>query len=238
MPEALLRLEGVGQIYSGTGGGQRLVLTGIDWWIEPGQAWGLMGPSGAGKSTLARICLGLERPRAGRVLFQGRDLSSLDRSGWRDFRRRVQIVWQEPLSHLNPFMRAAELVEEPLLALDVGDDAWRRSRVVEMLAWVGLAPELVSRRPHQLSGGQGQRLALARALACGPDLLVCDEVLNGLDTISQAQIARLLQELVDQQGMALLFIAHDQVLVDRICTQVAAINDGRIAFNCVTAHPV
>ncbi|MCA1906229.1 MAG: dipeptide/oligopeptide/nickel ABC transporter ATP-binding protein [Desulfarculus sp.] len=238
MPEALLRLEGVGQAYPRTGGGQRLVLAGVDWRIDIGQSWGLMGPSGAGKSTLARICLGLERPRAGRVLFQGRDLAALDRSGWRDFRRRVQIVWQEPLLHLNPFMRVAELVEEPLLALGVGDVAWRRKRVVEMLVRVGLDPELASRRPHQLSGGQGQRLALARALVCGPDLLVCDEALNGLDTISQAQIARLLQGLVDQQGMALLFIAHDRVLLERICRQVAAIKDGRIAFNGAMAHPV
>lgn len=227
--KALLRLDDVGQVYPGPRGGQRLVLAGIDWSIHPGQAWGLMGPSGAGKSTLARICLGLERPCSGMVLFQERDLAALDRSGWRNFRRRIQIVWQEPLLHLNPFMRAVELVEEPLLALGIGDAAWRRGRVAEMLARVGLNPELASRWPHQLSGGQGQRLALARALACGPNLLVCDEALNGLDTISQVQIARLLRGLVDQQGMALLFIAHDRVLVDRICTQVAVLNDGRIA---------
>lgn len=238
MPEALLRLEGIGQAYPGPGDGERVVLNGVDWKIHPGEAWGLMGRSGEGKSTLARICLGLERPDSGRVLFHGRDLATMDRSGRRDFRRRVQIVWQEPLLYLNPFMRAAELVEEPLLALGLGDAPWRCSRVEALLDQVGLAPELASRRPHQLSGGQAQRLALARALACGPELLICDEALNGLDTISQAQMARFLRNLVMEQGLTLLFISHDQALVDRICVQLAIMRGGCLQQGCLLSEPV
>ncbi len=190
---------------------------GVDLEIMPGEALGLMGPSGIGKSTLARLCLGLERPNQGGVFFHGRDLAGLDRHGWMDFRRRVQIVWQEPALYLNPYMNVAELVDEPLLIHGLGDGDWRRHRVSALLDKVGLTPKDGGKRIHQLSGGQCQRVALARALACGPEFLVCDEVLNGLDTISQAHLVRLIKGLVAETGMALLFISHDRALVAHLC---------------------
>ncbi|MFH1059350.1 MAG: dipeptide/oligopeptide/nickel ABC transporter ATP-binding protein [Pseudomonadota bacterium] len=224
MPEPLLSLEGVGHAYPAPGGGGVVpVLAGVDLALMPGMALGLVGPSGAGKSTLARLCLGLERPGQGRVLFHGRDLASFGRRDWRDFRRRVQMVWQEPGLYLNPFYRVGELVAEPLAVFGMGDAAGRRTRVEELLKTVGLDPALAGRRTHQLSGGQCQRVALARALASGPELLICDEAFNGLDTISQAELTRLLMAQVDARGLALLFISHDLPLVRRICPKIISL---------------
>lgn len=228
MPEPLLRLEGVGHAYPAAGGaGELRVLASVDLELLPGQAVGLVGPSGAGKSTLARLCLGLERPRQGRVMFHGGDLAGFGRTAWRDFRRRVQMVWQEPGLHLNPFYRVAELVAEPLEIFGLGDAAGRRARVDELLESVGLEPALAGRRAHQLSGGQCQRVALARALASGPELLVCDEAFNGLDTISQADLARLLMAQVAERGLALLFISHDMPLVRLVCPRIISLSGPR-----------
>lgn len=224
MPEPLLSLEGIGHAYPAAGeGGASPVLAGVDLALMPGMALGLVGPSGAGKSTLARLCLGLERPGQGWVRFHGRDLSSFGRRDWRDFRCRVQMVWQEPGLYLNPYYSVAELVAEPLAVFGLADAAGRPARVAELLATVGLDPALAGRRTHQLSGGQCQRVALARALASGPELLICDEALNGLDTISQAELTRLLMAQVDARGLALLFISHDLPLVRRICPEIISL---------------
>jgi ABC-type glutathione transport system ATPase component len=196
--------------------------------IMPGEAVGLMGPSGAGKSTLARIALGLELPDSGRVLFKGKDLARLDRPARREYRRRMAMVWQEPLRYLNPYYSVAQLVREPLEVHGLGSPSWRRQRLDELLAMVGLEAGLQDRKPHQLSGGQCQRVALARALAGEPELLVCDEALAPLDTINQARLLRMLASFRKDMGLTIIFISHDPYLVARLCTRGQVLQNGHL----------
>lgn len=231
MPEELLRLDGVSKRYQTAG---PPVLDGVELSIEAGHTWGLSGPSGGGKSTLARIALGLEQAQAGAVLFRGRDLRALARAERREFHRQVQVVWQDPYLYLPPQFSVARLLAEPLAVHRLAPRAERAGRVAELLALVGLEEELAGARPHQLSGGQCQRVALARALACRPSLLILDEALAGLDTISQAGLVRLLRGVCRKQGLALLFIAHDPKLIKLLCRQEAILQNGRLRRRPVT----
>ncbi len=228
MPEPLLRLEGVSHAYPAPGGGGPLwTLREVALALAPGEAVGLCGASGAGKSTLARLCLGLERPAAGRVFFAGHDLAGLAGRELRGLRRRFQVVWQDPYLYLNPFQSVARSVAEVLAAHGLAGREERPARVAALLREVGLDPALAGRRPHELSGGQGQRAALARALASGPELLICDEALTGLDTASQARLLRHLVGL-NQKGLALLFISHDRALLRRLGGRVLHLAGGRL----------
>lgn len=229
MSEPVLALERVSRRYpqpKGQGMLHPLVQASLK--INPGEAVGLMGASGTGKSTLARIALGLERPDAGRVLFKGQDLAKLGRRTRRELRRSLAMVWQEPSRHLNPFYSVARLVLEPLEVHGLGRPAWRRQRLEELLALVGLEDGLQDRKPHQLSGGQCHRVALARALAGEPDLLVCDETLAALDTINQAKLIRLLASFRETMGLAIMFISHDHHLVARLCGRCLVLAHGRL----------
>lgn len=210
MFEPILELRGVRKAYGRAGRGtERQVLSDVNLRLAAGRSLGLYGESGAGKSTLVRICLGLERPDSGEALFRGRALRGLDRKRRRLFRRTVQVVWQDPYLYLNPYLSVGRLLSEPMEVHALGDK-WRRAqRVAELLEDVALGPEIAGRKVHQLSGGQCQRVALARALACEPSLLILDEALVGLDTISQVQMIRLLQDAKRLRGLAMLFISHD-----------------------------
>ena len=225
MPEDLLRLTGVVQGYRPQ---EPPVLAGLDWSIAPGQTWGLSGPSGGGKSTLARIALGLEQPQAGEVYFQGRALSGLGRAQRREFHRLAQVVWQDPYLYLPPQFSVAGLIAEPLAVHGLAPRGQRPARVAELMAQVGLDPDLARSKPHQLSGGQCQRVALARALACRPELLILDEALSGLDTISQAKLVKLLRGICREQSLALMFIAHDPKLIKLLCTHEALLTGGKL----------
>jgi len=196
--------------------------------IEKGETFGLVGESGSGKTTTGRCILRLIEPTSGEVVFDGRDVLGLSRGDLRRARREMQIVFQDPYSSLNPRMRVADIVEEPLIIHRLGSRAERRARVKELFALVGLNPDHLERFPHEFSGGQRQRIGLARALALNPSLIVADEPVSALDVSVQAQVVNLLMELQQRLGLTYLFIAHDLRLVEHICTRTAVMYLGRI----------
>ena len=197
--------------------------------IGRGEVLALVGESGSGKSTTGRLILRLLEPTAGSVRFDGVDLLGLGRREMRAFRRRMQIVFQDPFSSLNPHLRVADMLEEAMVIHGLEPDgAARRARVDELLATVGLRPEYGRRFPHEFSGGQRQRLAIARALAVKPEFIVADEPVSALDVSIQAQVVNLLDDLQRRFGIALLFIAHDLAVVRHVATRVAVMYLGRI----------
>ena len=206
---------------------QLTAVDGVSFSLAAGESLGLVGESGSGKSSIARALLRLI-PASGRVLFRGRDLLRLHGAEMRAAREQLQIVFQDPLGALDPRMTVAELVAEPLLEFRPAMIGEQRARVVEMLGRVGLGAELLSRFPHQLSGGQAQRVGVARALMLGPQLLVCDEPVAALDVSIKSQIANLLRDMRDELRLALLFIAHDLATVRYLCDRVMVLYLGRV----------
>jgi len=201
---------------------------GVSFALFPGETLGLVGESGCGKSTLARLVLGLLAPTSGRVWFGGEDLSSLPRRGLKAMRRQFQIIFQDPYSSLNPRMTVRQILEEPFLIHNLGTRRERRTWVADLLAEVGLAPEHLGRYPHEFSGGQRQRLGIARALALRPRLMVADEPVSSLDVSIQAQILNLLVQLHEHHNLTYLFISHDLSIISQICTRVAVMYLGRL----------
>jgi ABC-type microcin C transport system duplicated ATPase subunit YejF len=197
--------------------------------LHPGEVLGIVGESGSGKSTLARLMVRLLRPESGRVTFRGTDLASLNGAGLRQFRRSVQMVFQDPYSSLNPRMTVEDIVGEGLAvhepALDAGA---RRERTTAALAEVGLPADVLRRHPRAFSGGQRQRIAIARALVLRPAALVCDEPVSALDVSVQAQVMELLRETQRRHGLAVVFIAHDLAVVRSLCQRVAVMHQGRV----------
>ncbi|RBO53888.1 nickel import ATP-binding protein NikE [Rhodovulum sp. BSW8] len=206
----------------------REVLGGVSIAVAPGESLAVLGRSGSGKSTLMRLLMGLEKPSAGRVSFRGQDLQHLDAAGTRNFRASVQMVFQDSIGAANPRFRLGDIVAEPLRHLTALDKRARTARVAELLASVGLCPEDARKHPSQVSGGQLQRVCIARALATDPALLVLDEAVSNLDILLQGQIIDLIRSLRTQRGMALVFITHDLRLVRLLCERVAVMDAGRI----------
>jgi ABC-type oligopeptide transport system ATPase subunit len=196
--------------------------------IERGETFGLVGESGSGKTTTGRCILRLLEATSGDVIFDGRDVLRLSRQDLRHLRRDMQIVFQDPYSSLNPRMRVADIVEEPLVIHKLGTKAQRRDRVAELFTLVGLNPDQLRRYPHEFSGGQRQRIGLARALALNPSFVIADEPVSALDVSVQAQVVNLLMDLQQQLKLTYLFIAHDLRLVEHICSRVAVMYVGRI----------
>ncbi len=201
---------------------------GVDLEIRPGEVLAVVGESGSGKSTLARCVLRLIDPTAGRVVFDGRDVTGLRGRQLAGFRRQVQPVFQDPFSSIDPRWRVGRSVGEALNAFAIGTKAERKARVLDLLDRVGLDPSFASRHPHELSGGQRQRVGIAAALAPEPRLIVADEPVSALDVSVQAQVLNLLADLQRDLGLAILFVAHDLAVVEHLSHRTAVMYLGKI----------
>jgi ABC-type oligopeptide transport system ATPase subunit len=219
------------------GGREVVAVDGVSFALDRGETLGLVGESGCGKSTLARALLGLVAASSGAVLFEGRDLATFGRTDLRAFRRRVQIVFQDPYGSLDPRLSVGAALGEVLVVHGLaGSRAGRRARVAELLEMVGLDALHVGRYPHELSGGQRQRVGIARALAVSPEVLVLDEPVSALDVSIRAQVVNLLARLQESLGLTYLFIAHDLALVRHVADRVAVMRRGRIVESARAAE--
>lgn len=201
---------------------------GVSFTLAAGETLGLVGESGCGKSTIAKCVLRLIEPTAGEIHLQGQELRSLPPAQMRQARRQLQIVFQDPFASLNPRMTAAQIIAEPLENYGLLPRAERDERIAALLGQVGLRPDQMNKFPHEFSGGQRQRLAIARAIALNPALVVCDEPVSALDVSVQAQVVNLLMDLQAQKSMSYLFVAHDLAIVKHISHRVAVMYLGRI----------
>jgi len=228
--EPLLRVERVGKTFPGKSPREAgfKAVDAVSFVIRPGETLGLVGESGSGKSTLARMILGLTAPSSGAIHFDAVDVAGMTRAQRQMFRRRAQLIYQNPYASLNPRMSAAEIVAEPLRGFGIGDPHGREKRALELLDEVGIARELAHRRPAELSGGQRQRVAIARAIAPGPDLIVCDEPVSALDVSIQAQILALLSKMQELRRLSYLFISHDLAVVRQVSDRVGVMKDGAL----------
>ncbi len=217
----------------------RHALCDVDLTLYAGQSLGIVGESGSGKSTLVRILLGLDHATAGTVSFRGRPVAPGRPSEMRWFRRDVQIVLQDPLSSLDPRMTVQSIIAEPLRCLDVDED--HDARIDEVLVAVGLDPSMRTRYPHEFSGGQQQRIAIARAIAPRPAVLVGDEPVSALDVSVRAQILDLLAQLADDHDLSLVLVSHDLGVVRYLCADVVVLHEGRVVeqgpTDSVFRHP-
>jgi peptide/nickel transport system ATP-binding protein/oligopeptide transport system ATP-binding protein len=224
-----LSLSGISHSYAAVFHKAPLVLDNVSLTVGVGQSVGLVGESGSGKSTLVKCALGLVRPRAGRVAYDGMVVGAARGDDLKRFRRNVQLVFQDPYASLNPRMNVAELVGEGLIVHRLLPTATaRRARVVETLEMVGLGTADMTRAPREFSGGQRQRIAIARALAIRPRILVCDEPVSALDVSVQAQVINLLRDMQRHLGLGILFVSHDLAVVRHLCDTITVLHLGQV----------
>jgi len=231
----LVQLSALTKVYGGHGGilarrtPEVRAVDAVSLDIPRGETVGLVGESGSGKSTTGRVLLQLEPPTSGHVRYEGQELTGLSRHELKPYRRKMQVIFQDPYSALSPRMKVGDFVAEPLIVHGVVTSrAERRDKVEALFSQVGLSADFMGRYPHEFSGGQRQRINIARAIALGPDFIVADEPITALDVSIQAQIVNLFKDLQEALGITYLFIAHDLSMVRFLCHRVAVMLRGRI----------
>ena len=247
MTEPVIRVEGLEkhfQIRTGSLGRKTLIhaVNGVTLEIAKGETLGIVGESGCGKSTLGRTILKVWEPDAGRIWCDGTDITGLSRHQMRPWRRRMQMIFQDPYASLNPRFTVGELIAEPMEIYRTHGESEQRERVQELLETVGLKPDHIRRYPHEFSGGQRQRIGIARALALEPEFIVCDEPISALDVSIQAQIVSLLERIQDEKGLSYLFIAHDLTMVRHISHRIGVMYMGGLVevgpADEICEHPI
>ncbi|MEU5158066.1 ABC transporter ATP-binding protein [Streptomyces sp. NPDC020875] len=223
--EPVLAADRVSYAYRG---GAASVLTDVSLAVAPGESLAVVGESGTGKTTLLRLLLGLARPTAGTVRYEGAELRPRDRALIRHFRRGVQCVFQDPYASLDPRRRVGDSVAEPLRSLGLATRREAAPRVAAALTAVGLPPDAADRYPHEFSGGQRQRVAIARATVCDPRVLLADEPVSALDVTTRVKVVELLRELREDRGLALIMVSHDLSVVASLCDRTAVLSGGRV----------
>ncbi|SEQ18135.1 peptide/nickel transport system ATP-binding protein/oligopeptide transport system ATP-binding protein [Faunimonas pinastri] len=232
-PDILLDVQGLTKHFGTPNGFGRTpqvvrAVDGVSFTLRRGETLGLVGESGCGKSTTARLLLRLEEPTAGTISFDGQDVLSQSPRQMRQMRRRMQIVFQDPLASLDPRMSVAETLTEVFAIHKIGSGRERRDKVAALLEKVGLRPDYAARFPHEMSGGQRQRVGIARALALSPDLIIADEPVSALDVSIQAQIINLFQDLQAELALSYIFVSHDLSVVEHISDRVAVMYLGQV----------
>ena len=205
-----------------------VAVDGISFVLQRGETLGIVGESGCGKSTTARLIMGLEKPTEGEIFLEERDQDHWFMRDTKGYRRKIQYVFQDPIMSLNPRKTIAQLLELPLKNMTKLSREQRTERVIELMQWVNLRSEFLNRYPHEFSGGQCQRIGIARALATEPDILVLDEPVSALDVSVQAQILNLLKELQQRLGLTYLFISHDLAVIEILCDKVLVMYQGKV----------
>lgn len=227
MPEPILQIRNLTKRFETPRGAVHAV-NNVSFDIPRGSITGLVGESGSGKTTLGRTLLRLVEPTEGQTIFDGQDLNQLDATEMRAIRQRMQIIFQDPVSSLNPRLRVSAIIAEGLVAHKIGTRKEQRDRVAALLEEVGLQADHMNRFPHEFSGGQRQRIGIARALALEPDFIVADESVSALDVSIQAQVLNLLLELREKRNLTMLFIAHDLSVVEYLCDQIVVMYLGKV----------
>ena len=247
MPEPIIRVEGLEKYFrirTGTMGRKLLIhaVNGVSLEIAKGETLGIVGESGCGKSTLGRTILKVWEPDAGHIWCDGTDITDFSRRQMRPWRRRMQMIFQDPYASLNPRFTVGELIAEPMEIYETHGLKEQTERVQELLQIVGLKPDHIRRYPHEFSGGQRQRIGIARALALEPEFIVCDEPISALDVSIQAQIVSLLERIQDEKGISYLFIAHDLTMVRHISHRIGVMYMGKLVeigpADEVCEHPI
>lgn len=203
-------------------------LDGISFNVKKGEILSIVGESGCGKSTTAKLMLKIEEPTSGDILFEGKDITKLEGDELREYRKKVQIIFQDPYSSLNPRWKVGQIIGEPLILNTDMSDKEIKERVLYLMDKVGMLPEWYERYPHQFSGGQRQRIGIARALALNPEVIVCDEPVSALDVSIQAQVLNLLLELQEEFNLTYIFISHDLSVVEHISDRIVVMYFGEI----------
>lgn len=234
MEDILLKLEDITKYFplkSGIFDFQKKYVHAVDnisFEVRKGETFGLVGESGCGKSTTGKVMLKLLEPTAGKILFDGVDITTFNENELRSVRKEAQMIFQDPYSSLNPRMTVGEIIMEPFIIHNIYNKQEREKRAYELLELVGLRPFHAERYPHEFSGGQRQRVGIARALAVNPKLIVCDEPVSALDVSIQAQVLNLMKDLQDKLGLTYIFIAHDLSVVKHICDRIGVMYLGRM----------